>query len=152
MAKRDPMIMRPVSALLRFGLMARASLGGNDSSFSSMSGWSCGTIIVPEDLRDPKRGRDVRGLGAATVSSPSEVWVEVWFESVVVVEGSAMEGTGALDLVVDSEVEGVGASAEDMVDDWVSSRGCLCTCLKEGIAAAAQWGKLLGGRVVEQCA
>lgn len=38
MAKRDPMIMRPVSAVLRFGLMARASLGGNDSSFSSMLG------------------------------------------------------------------------------------------------------------------
>ncbi len=38
MAKREPMIMRPVSALLRFGLMARASLGGNDTSFISMLG------------------------------------------------------------------------------------------------------------------
>ena len=71
MAKRVVPIMRSVSALLRFGLIARASLGGKTSSLSSISGWSAGTIIVPEDLREPRRGREVYAVRVLVVfSSP----------------------------------------------------------------------------------
>lgn len=115
-AKREDPIILSVSALLRLGLMARASLGGNVSSLSSMLGWSEGTIIVPEDLREPRRGREERvALGWMGVSSASEVDVEVWLESVLewVVKGSATEGTGASGLMVVVDV--VSTWSEDMM-------------------------------------
>ena len=77
MAIREEPIILSVSALLRLGLMARASLGGKVSSLSSISGWSAGTIMVPEDLRVPKRGRAARVVVVGLlVSSPSELEVE----------------------------------------------------------------------------
>ncbi len=88
--------------------------------------------MVPEDLRDTRRGREVRVLVAVANSSPSEVWVEVWLESMVVLEGSAMKGTGISELVVDSEIGG-GAPAEDMVDGLAVSSGCLCGFLKKDL-------------------
>ena len=57
--------------------MARASLGGNVSSLSSISGWSAGTIIVPEDFRVARRGRVRVVVVGLVFSSPSEVEVEV---------------------------------------------------------------------------
>ena len=104
-AIRDDPIIRSVSALLRFGLIARASFGGKVSSFSSMFGWFAGTIIVPLDFRELRRGRVERLLvvmgGFDSASSPSDVVVEVCIESVLVcvgavVVGCAMDGTGAM--------------------------------------------------------
>ena len=113
MARREDPIILSVSALLRLGLIARASFGGNVSSLSSISGWSAGTIIVPEDLRVPSRGRVVSVVGLV-FSSPSELEVDVWLEATLgMVEGSAIDGTG---LVEASEAELVGAACGDMMD------------------------------------
>ena len=107
-AIREDPIIRSVSALLRFGLIARASFGGKVSSLSSMFGWFAGTIIVPLDFRELRRGRFARLLamleGFDSTSSPSDVVVEVCIESVLlcvgaVIVGCAMDGTGAIGLL-----------------------------------------------------
>lgn len=73
---------------------------------------------MPEDLRDPRRGREVRVLSAAVVPSASELCVDVWLEYVVVVVvGSAIEGTGSSGFLVDSEAEEAGAAFVDMMGD-----------------------------------
>lgn len=124
MANRDDPIILSVSALLRLGLMARASLGGKVSSCSSISGWSAGTIIVPEGLRVPRRGR-IPSVVGLVFSSPSEFEVEVWLESVLGrLEGSAIDGTGSMEA---SEVGMVGASWGAIVRRFVidsSSESC----------------------------
>ena len=94
-AWRDAPTIRSVSALLRFGLMARASLGGYVSSLISTSGWLRSTIIVPLDLREPSLGRVVSDrpvVRSFWLLSPSDVMSEAavedlegvsWSEAVV---------------------------------------------------------------------
>ena len=120
MARREDPIILSVSALLRFGLMARASLGGKVSSLSSISGWSAGTIMVPEDLRGLRRGRVGRVIGFV-FSSPSELDVEVSLETVLggTEEGSVTDGTG-VSVVVETSEEGVSEDdmARELIDEW----------------------------------
>ena len=122
MAIREDPIIRSVSALLRLGLMARASFGGKVSSLSSILGWSAGTIIVPLDFRDCRRGRVVKFVvfdGLDSVSEPSDVVVdiEVCFESIgssvdMVFEGCAMGGTGLIVCCEDDVADDISDSEE----------------------------------------
>jgi len=77
---------------------------------------------VPELLRNPSRGREVKVLGVVGVSLMSGVWMEIWLESVVVVEGSTTRGMGIAVWILGTEMEGMGAPAVDMVRSMACRR------------------------------